>query len=191
MEPPAAAGDKLELSQTRLTEVSAFLSRFDSIQASLFDSFDIEGTILDRLKVAAAALHQQALSQEATLAVHAQDGMLIGSLRTRLAEAAGAVEAAEARERNALAELARERAALAAAAARVEELAARVEELRQMIASAPRPPRPQLMPEACGGGGGGGGGTSPFERWRANAGLVRLEGAPRGKRRSLSPRALP
>ena len=181
MEPPAAAGDKLELSQTRLTEVSAFLSRFDSIQASLFDSFDIEGTILDRLKVAAAALHQQALSQEATLAVHAQDGMLIGSLRTRLAEAAGAVEAAEARER----------AALAAAAARVEELAARVEELRQMIASAPRPPRPQLMPEACGGGGGGGGGTSPFERWRANAGLVRLEGAPRGKRRSLSPRALP
>jgi hypothetical protein len=174
------------LEVTRLTEVHAFMSRFDSIQASLFDSLDSEGAVLQRLKAAAVALHRRALSQEATLAVHAQDAALIASLRTRLAEAAGAVEAAEARERNALAELARERAALAAASQRVGELAARVEGLRQMIAAAPRPPRPQLAPEACGGGGGG----SPFERWRADAGLVRLEGAPRGKRHSLSPRTL-
>ena len=136
---------------TRSLAVHAFMTRFDCIQSSILDSLDTEGSILAGMLASCGALHRRALSQEATLAVHAGDASLIASLRSRLAEAAGAVEAAEARERNALAELARERAALAAASQRVEELAARVEGLRQMIAAAPRPPRVWLLgcPCAC------------------------------------------
>ena len=158
------------------------MARFDAVQAHLLDSLEAEGTMLDSLKALSASAQRQALALEAALSVHQQDAALIASLRTRLAEAAGMVEAAAARERGAQEELSRERLALTAAAQRVEELAAQAEGLRQMIAAAPRPPRPQLS-----GAVQGGASDTPFERWRANAGLLRLEGVPRGRRRSLSP----
>ena len=166
----------------RVLERASFMARFDAVQAHLLDSLEAEGTMLDSLKALSASAQRQALALEAALSVHQQDAALIASLRTRLAEAAGMVEAAAARERGAQEELSRERLALTAAAQRVEELAAQAEGLRQMIAAAPRPPRPQLS-----GAVQGGASDTPFERWRANAGLLRLEGVPRGRRRSLSP----
>ena len=194
-----------------LAAVKTFSLAFSSTLAELYASLEAEGVILEHCRGVLASTRSQALALERAHEHSLQDGALIVSLRQQLAACEGGAEALRVREALAREELARERAALHAASVRIAELAAEGEALRQTLAAAPRPARPQLLLRGAQGRGAAHGApaaappppaaciTSPFEQWRAGRDLARKDGgsssaapaAPRGaaltakQRRSL------
>lgn len=179
-----------------MLEGKTLAQKFSSSLEEMELSLSQEGTHIDHVRSLLSTVISGTLLLEVAQEHSAQDGELIASLRHRLAECHGQVEAGKVRESHALQELARERVALGGATTRIAQLAGQVEGLRQMLAAAPRPLRPMLAGKELGGGGirsrssgsaSGGGGSStslsshppsiplsPFEAWRGETGRVRL-----------------
>ncbi len=180
--------------------IGAFSLAFSSTLQELTKSLATEGDIFEGMRSLLASLRHRSAELERMQENSQEDGALIVSLRKRLAESAGVVEALEVRGEHQREELARGCAALGGAQARIRELVGEVETLRQMLVAAPRPSRPQLGVSRAASSatassssssssthtapsGGGARATAtpsalPFELWRADKGLVRLVEAP-------------
>jgi hypothetical protein len=152
------------------------------VETALRGSLLREAAALERARRLSELVQKQTLALRLGKENASTDGSTIVNLQTSLADALGAAEHAAACEANARAELARERDALAVAASRIEDLASQLERLRQMLTAPPRPPRPVLPATAANAA------ATPFERWHAEAGLVRFDGMT--GRRALSVAAL-